>query len=80
MSDATVEVSADMLRQWRHARVYGQTELALLAGVSRETVAKIESGERTRCYPATVRKLADVLDVEPQALLRRPLPVMRPSS
>jgi transcriptional regulator with XRE-family HTH domain len=70
MDDPSVEVDGQELRRWRQMRVYGQSELAKLAGVSRETVAKIESGERKRCYPATVRKLAEVLGVEPIELLK----------
>lgn len=68
MDDATVEIDGREMRRLRHMRVLGQTELAKLAGVSRETVAKIENGERTRCYPATVRKLAEALGVEPREL------------
>ncbi len=44
-------------------------ELAKLAGVSRATIARYEAGEDLRPHPSTVRKLARVLKVKPEALV-----------
>lgn len=56
------------LREWRFKRAIGQRELARLAGVSVYTLLNIEHG-RSRGYPATWRKLASALGVEPEQIL-----------
>ena len=45
-----------------------QEELAEKSGVARDTISKLESGQRG-AYPSTIRKLAAGLDVEPRMLL-----------
>jgi transcriptional regulator with XRE-family HTH domain len=55
------------LRAIRERKALTQDELAQLAGVSRQTVIKIEGGLEPR--PPTIRKLATALGVEPQALM-----------
>lgn len=70
MDDGRVAIDGAVVRRLRKAQVLGQRELAELAGVTRETVAKLESGERVRSWPATARKLAGVLGVAPAALLK----------
>lgn len=59
------------LRQWRESRLLTQAELAAKAGVSRDTVVKIETGKQAARF-ATVRKLAAALGVEPTDLRRLP--------
>ena len=62
------------LRELRLERVLSQRELAEQAGVSPKTVLDVETG-RIRPHPATLRKLAAALGVEPSALaghLKRP--------
>ena len=44
------------------------SELAERAGVARDTISKLETGQR-RAYPTTIRKLATSLGVEPQELV-----------
>ncbi len=61
LSDEAIEVRT--LREWRVLRGYGQRELARLAGVAYTTVAHLERGQ-SRGYPATWRRLADVLEVD----------------
>lgn len=56
------------LRDLRLRAVMSQEELARRSGVARDTISKLETGKR-RAYPSTVRKLAEGLEVEPQALL-----------
>ena len=52
---------------WRRA-VMSQEDLAEKSGVARDTISKLETGQR-RAYPSTIRKLAAGLDVEPGLLL-----------
>lgn len=65
-----MEIDGERVRSLRIACVLGQQELAEAAGVSRETVAKVEAGDRVRSYPETIRKLAKALGVEPRELLK----------
>jgi transcriptional regulator with XRE-family HTH domain len=55
------------LRELRLERLLSQRELADKAGVSPKTVLDIETG-KIRPHPATLRKLATALDVQPAAL------------
>jgi transcriptional regulator with XRE-family HTH domain len=59
------------LRAWRDYRVMTQQELADRAGVSRRTVAAIESG-KVRPHPSTVRALAAALQLTPEQLRQPP--------
>ncbi len=61
-------VKLPRLRAVRERRALSQRELAELAGVSRVTVIRIESGLDDP-YPSTVRKLANALGVEPSDLM-----------
>lgn len=45
-----------------------QDQLARKSGVARDTISKLETGQR-RAYPSTIRKLATGLEVEPRMLL-----------
>ncbi|HEV2126346.1 MAG TPA: helix-turn-helix transcriptional regulator [Chloroflexota bacterium] len=56
------------LRAVRERKPMTQEELAKAAGINRVTIAKIESG-RVEPYPATVRKIAAALDVQPFELM-----------
>jgi transcriptional regulator with XRE-family HTH domain len=55
-------VQIPRLREWREARALTQMELANLADLSSRSVAGYEAGAGAR--PPTVRKLAQVLNVE----------------
>jgi len=61
------------LRDLRLRAVMSQEELARRSGVARDTISKLETGKR-RAYPSTIRKLAEGLEVEPQALVGEALP------
>ena len=63
-----VALTLARLRELRLRAALSQDDLAQLAGVSRQTVARGEAGEAVR--PSSVRKLAEALRVKPQALLR----------
>ncbi len=56
------------LRDLRRRAIMSQEELAARSGVARDTISKLETGQR-RAYPSTIRKLAAGLDVQPQMLL-----------
>jgi transcriptional regulator with XRE-family HTH domain len=56
------------LRDLRRRAVMSQEDLAEKSGVARDTISKLETGQRG-AYPSTIRKLAAGLDVEPQLLL-----------
>jgi len=55
------------LRGLRQRAVLSQEQLAERSGVARDTISKLETGQR-RAYPTTVRKLAAGLEVEPRLL------------
>ncbi len=56
------------LRAWRYARALGLRELSRITGLSPQTITALEHG-RSRGYPATWRKLASALGVEPEQIL-----------
>jgi transcriptional regulator with XRE-family HTH domain len=61
-------VEPDRLRALRVRAVMSQEQLADRSGVARDTISKLETGQR-RAYPSTIRKLALGLDVKPQMLM-----------
>jgi DNA-binding XRE family transcriptional regulator len=61
-------VEPDRLRLLRLRAVMSQEQLADRSGVARDTISKLETGQR-RAYPSTIRKLALGLDVKPQMLM-----------
>jgi transcriptional regulator with XRE-family HTH domain len=56
------------LREWRRRRMLTQRELAEASGVAQVTIARIELGEASPRF-ATLRKLAQALQIEPGDLL-----------
>jgi HTH-type transcriptional regulator, competence development regulator len=56
------------LRTLRERKALSQRELAALAGLSHLTIVRLEGGNDAP-YPRTVRKLAQALGVEPEALM-----------
>ena len=57
------------LRRLRQQAVMSQQQLADESGVARDTISKLETGQR-RAYPTTIRKLATSLGVEPRELVK----------
>ena len=55
------------LRGLRQRAVLSQEQLAERSGVARDTISKLETGQR-KAYPTTIRKLAAGLEVEPGLL------------
>jgi transcriptional regulator with XRE-family HTH domain len=64
-----MEVDGQELRRLRRRKVLSMRELEELAGISYNTVWRLETG-RTGAQPRTVRKLAEALGVDPSELVR----------
>lgn len=62
---------AARLKQRRVAKFLTQEELADLSGVSRPTIARIESGTAIP-RAKTIKKLAGALDMAPNEMVERP--------
>jgi transcriptional regulator with XRE-family HTH domain len=56
------------VRQAREAQYLSQAELAVKAGISKNTLNRIETG-KAGAIPRTVRRLAEALDVAPDSLV-----------
>ena len=65
-----MEVNVQKLKRLREDRVLSQRELAREAGLAQGTVWRIENGF-SDVHPSTIRKLAEVLGVEPRELVRK---------
>jgi transcriptional regulator with XRE-family HTH domain len=64
-----MEVDAVKLKRLREERVLSQRELARMAGLTHQTVWRYENGF-TNAHPRTIRKIAGVLDVQPNDLVK----------
>jgi HTH-type transcriptional regulator, competence development regulator len=65
----TIAVDTEKLRRLRREQALSQRALARESGVGLDTVNKLETGLRD-ALPATLRKLADALGVEPRELMK----------
>jgi transcriptional regulator with XRE-family HTH domain len=64
-----MEVDAVKLKRLREERVLSQRELARMAGLTHQTVWRYENGF-TNAHPRTIRKIAGVLYVQPNDLVK----------
>jgi transcriptional regulator with XRE-family HTH domain len=64
-----LEVDTEKLRKLRRAAALSQAELAERAGTTQETISRLERGHHA-ARGRTLRKLAEVLGVEPQVLMK----------
>ncbi len=64
-----MEVDVQKLKSLTEDRVLSQRELARMANLAYGTVWRLEHGREAR--PGTIRKVAEVLGVEPKELLKR---------
>jgi DNA-binding XRE family transcriptional regulator len=64
-----MEVNVQRLRTLRTEHVLTLRELAEVAGVSKDTIWRLENG-RSEAHPSTIRKLAKALDVQPKELVK----------
>ena len=67
---SVMEVDVQKLKALREERVMTLRELGEKAGVSKDTIWRLEHG-RSGAYPYTIRKLAQALEVEPRELIKR---------
>jgi transcriptional regulator with XRE-family HTH domain len=58
-----MEVDGTKLRNVRLDRGYSQEELHQMTGISRDTISRMETGDRPNPHPRTLRKLAEALGV-----------------
>jgi transcriptional regulator with XRE-family HTH domain len=58
-----MEIDGVKLREARLDRGLSQEELHEMTGVSRDTISKMETGDRPNPHPRTLRKLAEALGV-----------------
>ena len=65
-----MEVNVGRVKELRTERVMSLRELSERAGVSKDTIWRLESGKSTNAHPATIRKLAKALDVEAKDLVK----------
>jgi transcriptional regulator with XRE-family HTH domain len=65
----TIQMDTERLRRLRRERALSQRALAREAGIGLDTVNKLETGLRD-ALPATLRKLAEALGVEPKELMK----------
>lgn len=64
------------LRDWRLRQRVSQQQLAQRSGVRQSALSLIEQGKRTDVRLSTLERLAQALQVEPQALLSPPPPAL----
>jgi transcriptional regulator with XRE-family HTH domain len=64
-----MEVNVERLRELRRQKVLSMRELEEMSGVSYNTIWRLENG-RTGAHPRTIRRIAEVLGVEPAELVR----------
>src|SRR5918911_509574 len=62
---ATTRPFGALLQQYRAAAGVSQEELAERAGLSRRGISDLERGERRSPHPATVRRLAAAMNLDP---------------
>src|SRR5215216_4331344 len=66
-----MEVDGVKLREIRLDAGFSQDELHQMTGVSRDTISKMETGDRPNPHPRTLRKLAQALGVSVADIRRR---------
>ena len=64
-----MEVDGARLRRIRRALALSQRDLSRMTGIAFDTISRLETGKQ-RAQPRTIRRLADVLGVEPRKLLK----------
>jgi transcriptional regulator with XRE-family HTH domain len=64
-----MEVNVERLRTLRVEHVLTLRELAEAAGVSKDTIWRLENGH-SEAHPSTIRKLAKALSVQPKDLVK----------
>jgi transcriptional regulator with XRE-family HTH domain len=66
-----MEVNVGRVKELREERVMSLRELSEFAGVSKDTIWRLESGKSSNAHPSTIRKLAKAFGVDPRELTKR---------
>jgi transcriptional regulator with XRE-family HTH domain len=66
-----MEVDGVKLKELRLDQGLSQEELHQMTGVSRDTISKMETGDRPNPHPRTLRRLASALGVTVADIRRR---------
>jgi transcriptional regulator with XRE-family HTH domain len=66
-----MEVDGVKLREARLDRGLSQEDLHRMTGVSRDTISRMETGDRPNPHPKTLRKLAGALGVSVADIRKR---------
>jgi transcriptional regulator with XRE-family HTH domain len=64
-----MDVDGARLRRVRRAHALSQRDLSRMTGIAFDTISRLETGKQ-RAQPRTIRRLADVLGVEPRELMK----------
>jgi transcriptional regulator with XRE-family HTH domain len=64
-----MEVNVERLRELRRKKVLSTRELEEMSGVSYNTIWRLENG-KTGAHPRTIRRIAEVLGVDPAELVK----------
>ena len=70
MDSRFIAVEGTRLRQLRRERALSQQDVERITGVAQATLSDLEQGKRG-ARPSTLRKLAELLDVEPKELMKK---------
>ncbi|MDP8938735.1 MAG: helix-turn-helix domain-containing protein [Actinomycetota bacterium] len=68
MDKRFVRVDGERLRRTRREQALSQRDLSRMTGVAHDSISQLETGKR-EAQPKTLRKLAEVLRVEPKELM-----------
>ena len=69
MDSRFIEVVGARLRRLRRERALSQQDIERMTGVAQATLSDLEQGKRG-ARASTLRKLAELLDVEPKELMK----------
>jgi len=64
-----MSVDGATLRRVRRAHALSQRDISRMTGIAFDTISRLETGKQ-QAQPRTIRRLADVLGVEPRELLK----------
>jgi transcriptional regulator with XRE-family HTH domain len=64
-----MDVDGAKLRRVRRTHALSQRDLSRMTGIAFDTISRLETGKQ-RAQPRTIRRLADVLGVEPRKLMK----------
>ena len=69
MDNRFIEVDGAKLRKLRRERALSQQDVERISGIAQATLSDLEQGKRG-ARTSTVRKLAELLGVEPRELMK----------